>query len=77
MNTPNIYCATCSVPLGTGRQRERHFCGEYCKQSWPGLHAARNALIVALVLTASRSVEETAELFQLSRRRVEQIVSGR
>jgi len=72
-----VYCATCNTPLGTGRRRERFFCGEYCQQAWPGLHPSRDALIVTLVLTASRSVKETAQLFQLSRRRVEQIVSGR
>lgn len=76
MKTPNVYCATCSLPQGTGRQDEHYFCGEYCQQAWPGLHAARNALIIALVYSGARSMQETARLFNVSRWTVHRALRG-
>ena len=74
MRTPNVYCATCSVPLGTGKARSRYFCGAYCELVWPGSKGARNAMILALYHGGMRDTAWIGRLYALTRQAVEAII---
>lgn len=79
MKTPNVYCATCSRPLGPGRQEKyrRFFCGDYCERVWPGRLGARNAVIYALHYGAMLDAASIARRYGLSRQAVEAIIKGK
>jgi len=81
VKTPYVYCAMCAVPLGTGRQRDIYFCGDYCKLFWPGRKlyymTDRDEVVRFLFHGAQYDTSELGSLYGRSRQAMEAIIKGK